>query len=183
MQLDRNAKSARFVALVQPYLADAYTLARWLTRSRDDADEVLQEACIRALRAIEQQSGANARAWLLSITRNTAYTWLRNKSRTPYVALDDLSEKDLAIVEEQGTHGVSSRDPEAEMIARADAEQLKKSLTELPIEFREALVLRDIHGLGYQEIAEVTGVPVGTVMSRLARARRRVIETIRRANS
>jgi RNA polymerase sigma-70 factor, ECF subfamily len=181
--VDPNAKSARFVVLVQPYLADAYILARWLTRNRDDADEILQEACIRALGAIEQQSGPNARAWLLSITRNTAYTWLKNKGQTKYVGLDDLSEKELALVEQHGTHGVPSPDPETELIARADAQQLERSITELPIEFRETLVLRDIHGLGYQEIAEVTGVPVGTVMSRLARARRRVIETIRRADA
>lgn len=183
VQLDRNARSARFVALVQPYLSDAYTLARWLTRNRDDADEVVQEACIRALGAIEQQSGTNARAWLLAIIRNTAYTWLKDKGRTRLVGLEDLSAKDLARVEEGGEQGEITADPEAEMIARADAQQLERLIAELPIDFRETLVLRDIQGLGYHEIAEVTGVPLGTVMSRLARARKRLIGALKKANS
>ncbi|HEU5091428.1 MAG TPA: sigma-70 family RNA polymerase sigma factor [Nitrospira sp.] len=177
--MDRDGKSVRFVTLVEPHLADAYALARWLTRNRDDADEVLQEACIRALAAIEQQSGTNVRAWLLAIIRNTAYTWLKAKKRISLIGLDSLSEKDLARVEEGGAQGVPTTDPEAEMIARADAQNLEKHINELPIEFREALVLRDIQGLGYHEIAQVTGVPVGTVMSRLARARRRLISALK----
>ena len=183
VQLDQHAKSARFVAVVQPYLADAYTLARWLTRNRDDADEVLQEACIRALAAIEQQTGANARAWLLAIIRNTAYTWLSAKKRLRLVGLDDLSERDLARVEEGGAQDAPIVDPETELIARANAQQLERLISELPMEFREALVLRDIQGLGYHEIAEVTGVPVGTVMSRLSRARRRVIYSLKEADA
>lgn len=165
--------------MVQPYLADAHTLARWLTRNRDDADEVFQEACIRALAAIEQQNGANARAWLLAIIRNTAYTWLRAKKRLRLVGLDDLCEKDFARVEERGTQDAPIVDPEAELIARATATRLEKLVGELPIEFREALVLRDIQGLTYHEIADVTGVPVGTVMSRLSRARKRLIDSLK----
>jgi RNA polymerase sigma factor (sigma-70 family) len=179
VQLDRNAKSARFVALVQPHLAAAYTLARWLTRSRDDADEVMQEACIRALKAIEQQSGGNTRAWLLAIVRNTAYTWLKAKKRIKLVGLDDLSERDLARVEERGAQDDPTVDPETEIISRANVQQLERLIAELPIEFKEALILRDIQGLGYHEIAQVTAAPLGTVMSRLSRARKRLIHLLK----
>lgn len=179
VQLDRNAKSARFVVLVQPHLAQAYTLARWLTRSRDDADEVMQEACIRALNAIEQQSGVNTRAWLLAIVRNTAYTWLKAKKRIMLVGLDDLSERDLARVEERGAQDDPTVDPETEIISRANAQQLERMIAELPMEFKEALILRDIQGLSYHEIAEVTAAPLGTVMSRLSRARKRLIHLLR----
>jgi RNA polymerase sigma-70 factor (ECF subfamily) len=179
VQLDRNAKSARFVVLVQPHLAQAYTLARWLTRSRDDADEVMQEACIRALNAIEQQSGVNTRAWLLAIVRNTAYTWLKAKKRIKLVGLDDLSERDLARVEERGAQDDPTVDPETEIISRANAQQLERMIAALPIEFKEALILRDIQGLGYHEIAEVTASPLGTVMSRLSRARKRLIHLLK----
>jgi RNA polymerase sigma factor (sigma-70 family) len=173
--LGRDGKSSRFAALVQPHLSDAYTLARWLTRDRADADDVLQEACIRAFGAIEQQSGTNARAWLLAIVRNTAYTWLKEKNRITLVGLEDLTERDLVRVEQEGAQGTPTSNPETELIDRADAKHLEALITGLPLEFRETLVLRDIHGLGYHEIAEVTGVPVGTVMSRLARARQRLI--------
>jgi RNA polymerase sigma factor (sigma-70 family) len=175
-------RSTRFAALVEPYLADAYTLARWLTKNRDDADDVLQEACIRAFGAIAQQSGLNARAWLLAIVRNTAYTWLKQKNRVNLVRLDDLGETEIVRVEQGGELGAAALDPEAEMMARADAKQLESLITGLPVEFREALVLRDIQGLGYHEIAEITGAPVGTVMSRLARARMRLIAALREAN-
>jgi len=135
----------------------------------------LQEACIRAFGAIEQQSGTNARAWLLAIVRNTAYTWLKEKSRITLVGLEDLTERDLVRVEQGGAQGTPASNPETELIDRADAKHLESLITGLPLEFRETLVLRDIHGLGYHEIAEVIGVPVGAVMSRLARARQRLI--------
>jgi RNA polymerase sigma factor (sigma-70 family) len=177
--LGNDEQNAKFAAVVTPYLADAYTLARWLTRNRTDADDVLQEACIRALGAIEQHSGNSARAWLLAIVRNTAYTWLKDKHRTMLVGMDDLAEKDLAQVEQGGGQAAATIDPESGMIARADAKHLEVLITGLPMEFRETLVLRDIQGLGYREIAEVTGVPVGTVMSRLARARQRLIAALK----
>ena len=177
--MGNDEQNAKFAAVVTPYLADAYTLARWLTRNRTDADDVLQEACIRALGAIEQHSGNSARAWLLAIVRNTAYTWLKDKHRTMLVGMDDLAEKDLAQVEQGGGQAAATIDPESGMIARADAKHLEVLITGLPMEFRETLVLRDIQGLGYREIAEVTGVPVGTVMSRLARARQRLIAALK----
>ena len=173
----------KFAAVVTPHLADAYTLARWLTHSRADADDVLQEACIRALSAIEQHSGTNSRAWVLAIVRNTAYTWLNSRRAAPLIGIDDLTERDRVQAERGWEQAASTIDPESEMIARAEVKQLEALIAGLPAEFRETVVLRDLQGLGYREIAEVTGSPVGTVMSRLARARQRLIAALSERNS
>ena len=174
-------QNARFDTVVTPHLEDAYSLARWLTRSRADADDVLQEACIRALGAIKQHKGENSRAWVLAIVRNTAYTWLNRKRTSMLIGFDDLAEKERTELE-LGKVAEVATDPEAELIARADAKQLETLIAALPIEFRETLVLRDLQGLGYREISEVIGIPVGTVMSRLARARQRLIAAIKEGN-
>jgi len=166
---------ARFRTVVLPHLADAYTLARWLTGNRSDAEDVVQEACLRAFRSIRGFGGVNARAWLLTIVRNAAYSWLGKNRPAALVMVDDLD-----AVEQQHAHGAIERDavpqtPEAALIAKADAAQLEKAIAELPVPFRETLVLREVAGLDYREIAEATKVPIGTVMSRLARARQRLI--------
>ena len=162
-----------------PYLADALSLARWISGDRADAEDIVQDACLRAFRGLAGYHGGSARAWVLTIVRNTAYSWL-GKNRTPMlVAVDDLDPKSREEVERGGNSLGSSPDtPEAEMIAKADASRLEAAIAALPVEFREALVLRDIQGLEYREISQVMATPVGTVMSRLARARRRLIETI-----
>lgn len=166
-----------------PHLADAYTFARWLTQSRADADDVLQEACIRAFGAIDQRSGQNPRAWLMAIVRNAAYTWINGRRSATIVSIDDLSERDRLQIE-SGENGADGPiDPEAGMIARADLKQIGALIENLPMEFRETLVLRDLQGFRYHEIADVTGVPVGTVMSRLARARQRLIAAIKESHS
>jgi RNA polymerase sigma-70 factor (ECF subfamily) len=157
-----------------PYLADAFAFARWLTRDRADAEDIVQEACIRAFRAMDRFSGPNARAWLLTIVKNTAYTWLREKRTAALVSLDELGEADRLTVERGGECGHDGS-AETALIAAADAATLERLIAALPIEFRTVLVLRDIHGLEYREIAEVTGTPTGTVMSRLARARQKLI--------
>jgi len=171
---------ARFASVVLPHLGDAYALARWITGDRSDAEDVVQDACLRAFRAIETFGGSNARAWTLTIVRNAAYTWLSKRRAMPMIAVGDLEDIERA----QLLEGASGRGPsqgptpEAGLIAKADAAQLQAAIAALPPQFRETLVLRDLHDLDYREIAEVTGVPVGTVMSRLARARRRLIEAI-----
>ena len=174
-----NDDHTRFASIVMPHLADAYGLARWITGDRADAEDVVQEACLRALRAIGGFAGGNARAWTLTIVRNTAYTWLGKNRPAMLVAVDDL-EAIERVHAQRGADLSASRtaDPEAELIAKADAARLEAAIATLPPQFRETLVLRDIQGLDYREIATVTDVPVGTVMSRLARARRRLIETI-----
>jgi RNA polymerase sigma factor (sigma-70 family) len=169
-----------FARIVVPHLGEALTLARWLTGSRADAEDVVQEACIRALRAIEGYSGGSARSWVLAIVRNTARTWIANRARAKLVAVDDLGDEELRKVERGGdVDGAQVTTPEAELIARADAGALEAAVAALPPDFREALVLRDLQGLGYREIAEVTGAPIGTVMSRLARARQHLIRALK----
>src|SRR5262249_4560980 len=160
--------------VVLPHLADAYALARWLTGDRADAEDVVQEACLRAFRGIGGFAGVNARAWVLTIVRHAAYTWLGKNRSAALVMVDDLE----AVEQKQSRAGaVLERAPKprgGELIAKADARRLEAAIAELPVPFRETLVLRDVQGLDYREISEVTKVPIGTVMSRLARARRRL---------
>jgi RNA polymerase sigma factor (sigma-70 family) len=172
-------QNSQFSRIVIPYLPDALATARWLTGDRADAEDVVQEACLKAFRAINTFSGGNARAWVLAIVRNTAYSWLQKNRRAELVAIDDL-EADESFQVERGAdiQDSSYANPETDLIAKADEAHLRTVIEKLPPEFREALVLRDIQGLEYREIAQITSVPVGTVMSRLARARRRLINTL-----
>lgn len=167
--------NALFRAVVMPHIDEAYRLARWLTANGTDAEDVVQDASLRAFRAIRSYAGGNPRAWLLSIVRNTAYSWLRKNRPATIVAVEDLEAVEL----EHAKPGENQDEtPETSLIAKVDAKQLRAAIAKLPTPFRETLVLRDIEGLDYREIAEATEVPIGTVMSRLARARRRLIATI-----
>jgi RNA polymerase sigma factor (sigma-70 family) len=169
----------RFASVVTPHLADAFALARWLTGDRVDAEDVVQDACLRAFRAIGGYSGGNARAWVLTIVRHTAYSWLAKNRRATLVAVEDLEAVEHAQARPGRTAAEGSgATPETALIAKADAARLQAAIAALPPPFRETLVLRDLQGLDYREIAHVTEVPVGTVMSRLARARQRLIDTI-----
>jgi RNA polymerase sigma-70 factor (ECF subfamily) len=170
--LDDNA---RFRSIVMPYIDEAYRLAHWLTGNRTDAEDVVQDASLRAFRAIREFAGGNARAWLLSIVRNTAYSWLRKNRPTTVLTVEDIEAVELANAKPGDPN---SETPEAALIAKVDAGQLRAAIAALPTPFRETLVLRDIEGLDYREIAETTDVPIGTVMSRLARARRRLIAAL-----
>lgn len=152
-----------FEKIVLPHLDAAYNLARWLAGNDHDAADIAQEACVRAWRFRAGFRGANGRAWLLSIVRNTAYTWLK-KNRPQSMII--LNEEELAGIEDPSGHAVSFQN--------LDALALRTALEELPVEFREALVLRELEGLSYKEIADVVEVPMGTVMSRIARARRQL---------
>ncbi len=165
--------NARFRSVVLPHLADAYSLARWLTGSRADSEDVVQDACLRALRGIGNFSNGNARAWVLTIVRHTAYDWL-HKNRPAVVVLVE----DVEAVKRTQSIDWDVETPETALIAQGDAALLEAAIAALPAPFRETLVLREVQELGYREIAEVTGVSIGTVMSRLARARRRLISTM-----
>src|SRR5215467_2079556 len=146
-----------------PYLDAAYNLARWVLKNEADAQDVVQEAYLRALRFCGTFRGGDPRAWLLTIVRNTAYTWLsRNRSAGAPVPFEEEHHPDEAMP------------VDAELIRRADARALRTAMEELPTEFREIVVLRDLEGLSYKEIAEVADLPIGTVMSRLARGRSRL---------
>jgi RNA polymerase sigma-70 factor (ECF subfamily) len=168
----------RFASVVEPHLADAYALARWITGDRADAEDVVQEACLRAFRAIGGFAGGNARAWTLTIVRNTAYSWLSKHRSAPFVLVEDLDAVEQAQAQPGAALASQPATPETELIARADAAKLEAAIAALPSPFRETLVLRDLQGLDYREIATVTEVPIGTVMSRLARARRRLIAVL-----
>jgi RNA polymerase sigma factor (sigma-70 family) len=172
--LDDNAL---FRTVVMPHIEEAYRLARWLTTNGTDAEDVVQDASLRAFRAIRDYAGGNPRAWLLSIVRNTAYSWLRKNRPATVVTVEDLEAVEL---EHARPHERDEETPETSLIAKIDAEQLRAAIATLPTPFRETLVLRDIEGLDYREIAEATEVPIGTVMSRLARARRRLIAIIKK---
>jgi len=158
-----SAKLARFEQAVMPHFDAAYNLARWLTRGESDAEDVVQESYLRAFTFFESFRGDDGRAWLLSIVRNTCYTWLR-KNRV----------QDLATEFDEALHGSDTANPEALELRRADAESVRGALDKLPAEFREVLVLREMEGLSYKEIADVAGIAIGTVMSRLSRARKRL---------
>jgi len=159
--------------VVLPHLDAAYTLARYLTRNGPDAEDVVQEACLRALRYFEGfrgEAGQSARAWFLAIVRNSAYTWQR-RGRAETVATEfDETEHSGAIADEH---------PEAALARSAAKEALGRALEQLPAEFREVIVLRELENLSYKEISDVAGVPVGTVMSRLSRARTRLQQALR----
>jgi RNA polymerase sigma factor (sigma-70 family) len=164
-----------FRRVVLPHLDAAYNLAHWLTGNRTDAEDVVQDASLRAFRAIRSFAGGSARAWVLSIVRNTANSWLRKNRPAAVVTVKDLEAVEAAYAKPADRDGET---PEAALIAKTDAECLRAAIAALPTPFRETLVLRDIEGLDYREIAEATEVPIGTVMSRLARARGRLIATI-----
>jgi len=174
---NKDERSA-FDEVFLPYLPEAYRLAQWLAGSASDAEDIVQEAALRAFRGIGGFAGVNARAWVLTIVRHAAYTWLGKNRSASLVMVDDLE----AVEQKQSSAGAAfeqaPQTPEAELIAKADARRLEAAIAELPVPFRETLVLRDVQGLDYREISEVTKVPIGTVMSRLARARRRLIERI-----
>jgi RNA polymerase sigma factor (sigma-70 family) len=163
--LQGQNKLASFEKAVLPHLDAAYNLARWLTRNDADAEDVVQEAYLRAFRFFGGFHGEDGRAWLLGIVRNTSYTWMqRNRSPELNMSLDDE------------VHDVKSDDlnPEALLLRKADAEVLRHAVEELPLEFREVLVLRELDEMSYKQIAAVADIPLGTVMSRLARARKRL---------
>jgi len=155
----------RYEQVVLPHLDAAYNLARWLVRSPADADDVVQEACLRALRFFDGFRGGDSRAWLLAIVRNTCYSWIR--SNRPSELTDEFDEM-------IHTEYKASQDAEAELISRDESDRVRKALEMLPVTFREVLVLREMEGFSYKEISEVTGVPMGTVMSSLSRARQKL---------
>jgi len=154
--------SSAFEQVVLPHLDAAYNLARWLTRNGHDAEDVVQEASLRALRFFGGFHGGNARAWLLAIVRNVCYDWLRRNRP---------SEASASFDEE--VHGADDDGPTPEdlLIEQAGRVRLREALETLPVTWREVLILRDLEGLSYKEIADVAGIKIGTVMSRLARAR------------
>ena len=158
--LTSDEKLRRFEQIISPHLASAFNLARWLAGNREDAEDIVQESFLRAFASIETFRGIDGRPWLLAIVRNTALTWLK-KNRQSSMAME-IDESAIAAL---------GANPEALMLSAANREQVRAALEQLPMEFRESIVLREMEELSYKEISMVTGAPMGTVMSRLSRGR------------
>jgi RNA polymerase sigma-70 factor (ECF subfamily) len=164
-----KAERARFEQVVLPHLGAAYNLARWITGNDHDAEDVVQESYLRALKFFGGFRGENSRPWLLTIVRNTCFTWLRQNR------FSELSTE----LDEQ-IHGMEreSANPESILLAAGQSEMVRKAIEELPPEFREVIILREMEDLSYKDISAIASIPVGTVMSRLARARSRLQELL-----
>ena len=147
------------------HLDAAYKVARWLTRNATDAEDVVQEAYLRALKHFRGFHGSDSRPWLLAIVRNTFYTW-RQRNRAP--------DQQIPFDEESHSQPENHSNPEVQLLQKANNQLVTQAIEELPDEFREVIVLRELEGLSYRQIADVTEIPVGTVMSRLARGRKRL---------
>ncbi len=174
---------ARFELTVLPHLDAAYNLARWITRNDHDAQDVVQESFVRALRYFDRLKGTDARPWLLGIVRNTCYTWLEKNRPAELVALDDA---DSIPADGDAPGPAAMTAPEVVVLQSANRKLVNQALEELPVGFREVIVMREIEDMSYKDIAAVAGLPIGTVMSRLSRGRellRRAIESrMRRAS-
>jgi len=166
-------KLSRFEETILPHLDAAYNLARWLIRNDHDAEDIVQEACYRALKYFSAYRGENSRAWLLTIVRNTSYDWLKQNHPKEMVTVSD-KDQDSETVDPVERFAKEMSNPETLMLQRIDQEILKKALDELPAEFREVMILREIEEMPYKEIAGVCNIPLGTVMSRLARGRKQL---------
>ena len=166
---------AAFDEVFLPHMAEAYRLAQWLTGNAYDAEDVVQDAALRAFRGIKSFGAVNARAWSLTIVRNTAYSWLRKNKLKAVAFTDDLSPAEQQELEHEGLHGTRVETPEEIALFKADAEEVQRALAQLPAQFREVVVLREMNQLNYRDIAEITNVPIGTVMSRLSRGRQLLI--------
>jgi RNA polymerase sigma-70 factor, ECF subfamily len=164
---DDEGKKRRFETLALQHMDAAYNLARWLVRNDDDANDIVQDAFLRALRSFSGFRGDNARPWLLAIVRNTAFTWLR-KNRPAHVQVP--YEEDLH-GDARAEHGPEPETPERHAVRSEERRAINDALARLPIELREAVVLRELEDLPYREIATVQAIPIGTVMSRLSRGR------------
>ena len=159
---------ARFEQSVLPHLDAAYNLARWMTRNDHDAEDVVQEAFMRAMRYFDRLKGTDARPWLLGIVRNTCYTWLQKNRPAELVALDDPDTLEAQV--EASAYSVGAT-PEVIVLQSANRKLVNQALEELPVAYREVIVMREIEDMSYKEISAVAGIPMGTVMSRLSRGR------------
>ena len=163
-----------FEEVVLPHLDAAFNYARWLTKSDADAEDVVQDAAVRALRFFSSLRNDDARAWLLTIVRNTWYArFSKIGVADRHAVLDDMKDE----------RPDEQLDPEALVIQRQSTERVQRAIGELPVDFREVIILRELEGLSYKEIAAVIGAPIGTVMSRLARARERLLAVLEPAST
>ena len=162
--MPEQSSAVRFEQIALPHLPAAYNLARWLVRNDQDAEDIVQEAYLRAFKFFDGYRGGESRTWLLTIVRNTCYSWLqRNRARE---LTDSIDETEI--------EASDFTNPELRLVQDADAQMVRAALAELPLEFREVTVMRELEELSYKEIAMIADMPIGTVMSRLARGRKRL---------
>ncbi len=166
MNDDENRQ--RFERLALPHLGAAYNLARWLTHNDHDAQDVVQDAFVRALRYIGSLRGDDARSWLLQVVRNTCFSWLEKNRPAELLRFDERDDNDDAI---HDIAAPAADEPQAVAARQAERAQINQAIAALPIAYREVLVLRELEDLSYSDIARIADIPIGTVMSRLARAR------------
>lgn len=163
--MPEESQTNRFEQVALPHLSAAYNLARWLLRSDEDAEDVVQEAFLRAFKFFGGYRGGEGRTWLLTIVRNACYSWLqRNRARELTGTVDETQEE----------IAVDFASPESLLMKKVEARMVREALADLPIEFREVMVMREMEDLSYKEIAVIADLPIGTVMSRLARGRKRL---------
>ena len=171
---------SRFESGVLPHLDAAFNMARWLTRNDHDAEDVVQEAFMRAFRYFDRMKGSDARPWLLGIVRNTCYTWLEKNRPAELVPVEDFESLEM------NTASPGAVMPEVILLQSANRKLVNQALEELPVGYREVIVMREIEDMSYKEIAAVAGIPIGTVMSRLSRGREllkvEIAERMRRAS-
>jgi RNA polymerase sigma factor (sigma-70 family) len=172
-----NDAEKRFGSVVLPYLADAYALARWLTGNHADSQDVVQDACLRALHGIGNFADGDARTWVLTIVRRTAYDWLSKNRPAAIVRGEDLDD-----FERRQRPASDAGTAERCLIDWEDKRQFENAVAALPVHYRQTLALRHVRGLSYREIAESTGISIGTVMSRLSRARRHLITRMKQSD-
>lgn len=180
--VDPERAAQLFRQIVLPHLGDGLALARWLAGNPSDAEDIVQDACLRALKAIDGYRGGNARAWLLTIVRNTAFSWLAKQRSASLVMVGDLSDVD-EVAAEAATAEPSQPTPESELIRRADRQGVANAIAALSLPMREVVVLRDINDFSYKDIADMLDLPIGTVMSRLSRGRQQLAALLVRANT
>ncbi len=164
------SRHSDFSRSVMPHLDAAYNLARWLTRNDADAEDVVQDAMIRAYRFFDSLREADARPWLLTIVRNTTYSWLQKNRPTDVVPIDDTSTLSADVVT-IGHASPMETNPEVILLQSANRKLVNQALEDIPVGYREVLVMRELEDLSYKEIASIVGIPIGTVMSRLSRGR------------
>ena len=169
VSMDEETSLALFEQTIVPHLNAAYNLAAWLTRNKDDAEDVVQEAYLRAFRFFKGFHGGDGKAWLLAIVRNTCQTWLRREKGNRSVVMFD-----------EKTHSpeLAKTDPEGTLLKKFDVESLRECLEGLLVDYREVVILRELEEMSYREIADVVKIPLGTVMSRLSRARQRLADCV-----
>jgi RNA polymerase sigma-70 factor (ECF subfamily) len=166
--MDEASKLALFEHTIVPHLNDAHNLARWLTRNQQDAEDVVQEAYLRAFRFFDGFHGGDGRAWLLAVVRNTCISWMGRRTGAESTSVEFDEHVHRAADEAESAEQV--------LIRNSKIESLRACVETLPVEYREVIVMRELQELSYREISEVAGIPIGTVMSRLSRGRMRLLD-------